>query len=281
MPGTIAAWHRAAAAVLMAVFTPAIAEPYAVGDGTLQLPGPAALVRVSDSLPELVETFQGYAPEQARVLEAYVTPEDHATFVAGEGGTLARYAQLAVMRVSETKPMSAVGFRANPTAMERALEATVPGMSERLRAQTEKGNAQVKAQYGVDVESSVSDVGYHGVYRRENWGLFFTAALDVKATGTADVRLYTASALALIDTRFLSFTVYADDTGPGRLWARNTLNAWVDAAHQANPGDLAREVSSIVGSSASGQRVLLSFAGLLIVGGIAGVTVLVSRRRAR
>jgi len=259
----------------------ATAEPYAIGGRTLQLPAPPTLTRISDSLPKLLQSFEGYAPAEARVIDVYVTPDDHAVFVAGGNGELLRYAQLGVQRASETNPLSAIGFRANLDIMERVLEQTMPKLADETRKQSAKGDAAMKEIYGTEITTSISDMGYHGVYRREKWGLFFTATAAVDTNGQPNpIHVFTASSFALIDNRFMTFSVYSEDTPPARAWARHTLDAWVDAAHAANPDDFRHEVQSLFGVAPAAQRTLLVLGALLVVATPVFVVVLLRRRRA-
>ncbi|MBN8740119.1 MAG: hypothetical protein BGP24_00205 [Lysobacterales bacterium 69-70] len=258
----------------------AAAEPYVVGGRTLQLPAPPTLTRISGSLPQLLQSFEGYAPAEGRVIDVYVTPDDHAVFVAGGNGELLRYAQLGVQRASETKPLSAIGFRANLDLMERALEQSMPKVADETRKQSAKGDAVMKEIYGTEITTSISDIGYHGVYRREKWGLFFTATAAVDVNGQPHpIRVFTASSFAMIDNRFMTFSVYSEDEPPARAWARHTLDTWVDAAHAANPDDFRQEVQSLFGVAPAAQRPLLVLAVLFAVVAPAVVVVVLLRRR--
>jgi hypothetical protein len=280
MSRTTALPFRTAAALLVFVTAAAQAEPYPVGDRTLQLPAPPGLVRISDSLPALLETFERFAPTETRVIDAYLTPADHAGFGAGEATALKRYAQIAVQRASETKPMSMTGFRANLALMERTLDETMPRVDTLTREQTERGSEHIRQKYGVDVGVELTGVGYHGVYRRENWGLFFSSTMDVGTKVKQEKEhLFVASALALIDNRFMSFNVYAEDEGTAHRWATSTLDAWVDATRQANPDDLGREVRTVLGVIAASRRALLASSAVIAAGGLVVAIVLLRRRR--
>lgn len=281
MRRTIASFLRPALVVLAALAAgTALAEPYPIGDRTLQLPPPPNLVRVSDSLPALMKTFESYAPAESRVVDAYLSAEDHAAFRADQPAQMQRYAQLAVHRASEVTPMSATGFRANLAMMERALEQTMPTIADRTREQTTRGNAEVERQYGVDVDARIGAVGFHGVHRREDWGLFFTATMDVTTNvEPANQRLFVASAMALVDNRFMTFNVYAEDEGRAHRWAMSTLDTWVDATRQANPDDPGRELRAVLQVGAISRTSLLAATAVTVIG--AAVVIVVLRRRRR
>lgn len=271
---------RAVAALLVLAASAVPAEPYPVGDRTLQLPAPPGLVRISDSLPALLKTFESYASPEARVIDAYLTPPDHATFSAGEAAELKRYAQIAVQRASETRPMSVTGFRANLALMERTVEEIMPRAGELTREQTERGSAHVRQEYGVDVDAKLTGVGYHGVHRRENWGLFFSATLNIATKVTQESeRLFVASAFAMVDNRFMTFSVYAEDEGVAHRWAMSTLDDWVDATRQANPDDLGREVRTVLGVTAVDRRALLASVAVVAAGSLVVGVVLLRRRK--
>lgn len=280
MGRTTASFLRATAALAALATCAALAAPYPVGDRTLQLPAPPGLVRISDSLPALMKTFESYAPAESRVVDAYLTAEDHAALSANALAPLQRYAQLAVHRASEVTPMSATGFRANLAVMERAVEQTMPTLADRTRAQTTRGNAEIERQYGVDVDARIGAVGYHGVHRREDWGLFFSTTMNVTTqVEPASQRLFAASAMALVDNRFLIFNVYAEDEGHAHRWALSTLDAWVDATRQANPDDPGRELRAVLQVGAVSRTALLAATAVTVIG--AAVVIVVLRRRRR
>lgn len=271
---------RVASAVMAAALAAsAAAERYPVGGSPMQLPAPPALIRVSDSVPAVLERLAAYAPAENRIVEIYVTPDDHATFLAGKSSVLVRFAQLAVLRSSEAGPFTARGFRSLVANLEKVLAPGTSELADATREQIAKGDAATKERYGTDVETSMDAVGYHGVYRRENRALFFSMSATLAAKAQADAeRIFTAAAFVLIDGRVMLFSVYSEDTPPARAWARHTLDTWVETTRQANPDDSGVEVLSVIGVTPALQRVLLLGFAFTAVAVIA-IAVLIRRRR--
>jgi hypothetical protein len=274
---TVRRWFGVALLTVSAMT--AAAEPYAIGGRTLKLPAASGFVRVSDSLPDTFRIFETYLPAESRLIDAYLDSADHARLAAGEPGELARYCLLAVQRVTEGKPLSIAGFRTNMAALEAALAEAMPSTAEITKEQFRKSNAAAKERTGTDPNVSIADVGYHGIHRRENWGLFFTSTMEVNSTGTKD-RIVTATAFALIDHQLMYFNVYAQDRSiADRKWTKETLNAWVEATRQANPDDLSLEVRSLFGLGQIDRGGLIVAAILLVAGAVVVILILRNRRR--
>ncbi len=268
---------RIAVTLLFATLASAgAAEPYPVAGHPMQLPAPPALLRVSDSVPEVLRRLAAYAPAENRVIEIYVTPEDHATFRAGKPARLLRFAQLAVLASSEAKPFSTRGFHGFLAGVEQTLGHGISEVADATHEQVARANAELQAQNATNVDV----LGYHGAHRREDRALFFSMSAAVDAKDQTDAEhVYTAAAFVLIDTRILLFTVYAEDDPPARAWARHTLDSWVDAARQANPDTEGLEALSALGFAPATQRILLALAFVLVIAVVAVAIVAWQRRR--
>lgn len=263
---SIASGKRVAAVALSAFVSLAAAAPLNFGTRTLQVPEPSGYLPASVKAPQLFELSTSFVPDTNRLAEFYVTETDSQNLLAGKIALLPRYFQLQVPRAMDGKTISQTEFTANTKDIERALEASMQQAKSTADDLMTKANASVKEKVGTDPGVSVSDIGYHGMFRREEWGLFFTMSSKVGATGLPTDRMFCAGALALINHQLIYFYTYSlERTAADREWAKQSLSAWVDATRAANPDDAAVAPSS--GSNNLLLRVLL----FAVLGGIVGV----------
>ncbi len=262
--------RAACAAVLSAFVSLAAAAPHTFGSRTLQIPSPDGYDATSTQTPKLFELGAAFTPATNRLAEFYVTKADAESLLAGTIDALPRYFQLQVPRSFDGKPLSVAEFRANSKTIESTLESEIKQAGDQTKDLLKQANANVEQKFGNDPGVSVSDVGYHGVFRREDWGLFFTMSSQVAATDLPANRIFCAGAVALIDHQLVYFYSYAVERTPAdRDWARRTLSAWVDATRLANPDDAAVEAAAVASSSGGNFWVrTLIFA---VFGGLIGV----------
>lgn len=239
----IASWTRAAAAAaLSAVLSLAAAAPQTFGSRQLEIPEPTGFAPASTQAPQLFELSTSFVPDSNRLAEFYVLPQDAQALLAGKIAVLPRYFQLQVPRAMDGKPISLAEFRSNSTDIERALEASMKQAQAQAGDLLEKANASVKQKVGTDPGVSVSDIGYHGIFRREDWGIFFTMSSKVGATNLPTDRMFCAGALAVLNHQVVYFYTYSLERTPAdRDWAQRSLSAWVDATRVANPDDPAQQ----------------------------------------
>ncbi len=266
-----ARWARAACAVVLsAAATLAAAAPYTFGPRTLNIPQPDGYDPASIAKPQLFELGAAFTPATNRLAEFFVASADAEALLSGKIDALPRYFQLQVPRSLDGKPLSVAEFRANSKTIESSLEEAMKQAGNQAKELFKQANANVEQKFGKDPGVSISDVGYHGVFRREDWGLFFTMSSQVAAADSASSRMFCAGAVALIDHQLVYFYSYSAERTPAdRDWAKRTLNAWVDAVRLANPDDAAVEATAAASSSGSNFWVrTLVFA---VFGGLIGV----------
>jgi hypothetical protein len=267
----ISRWARAACAVVLsAAATLTAAAPYTFGPRTLNIPQPDGYDPASVAKPQLFELGAAFTPATNRMAEFFVASADAEALLSGKIDALPRYFQVQVPRSLDGKPLSAAEFRANSKTIESSLEEAMKQAGTQAKDLLKQANANVEQKFGADPGVSISDVGYHGVFRREDWGLFFTMSSQVTAAESAGSRMFCAGAVALIDHQIVYFYAYSLERTPAdREWAKRTLNAWVDAVRLANPDDAAVEATATASSSGSNFWVrTLAFA---VFGGLIGV----------
>jgi hypothetical protein len=229
------------AAALALALLPAIAgaEPMKFGERTVEIPAPEGFLPVADEAPLLRKITQDFLPPDTRLVEIYLTPVDHETARA-EGTTgMSQYAQVQAMRAADGVPVSAEEFamlHANLRATIEAEMAKIDTLADQMAA---KGNAALQEITGTDANVSVSGVRYHGIYRNEPWGLFFTASSDVSVAGTGmdteKARITSAVGVVLVDRQIVFFSAYDDRPEElAKAWVQSTVAAWADAARAAN-----------------------------------------------
>lgn len=270
-------WTRAVGAIaLYAAAALAAAAPYAFGTRNLEIPQPEGYGPTSTGATKIFSLGSAFLPPSNRLVEFYVTPADSEALLAGRIDTLPRYYQLQVPRSLDGKPLSAAEFRGNAKTIETSLEAAMKNAGSQAGQLARDGNQRVQQQAGVDPGLSISDVGYHGVFRREDWGIFFSMSSTVGASGTNSDRIFCAGALALVGHQLVYFYTYALERTPAdRDWARRSLSAWVDAARAANPDDAAVEAAAAPRHSNWLARTL----GFAVLGGLIGAVYGGLRRR--
>jgi hypothetical protein len=233
------------AAALALVMSPVAlagpAEPVKFGDRQLQIPAPEGFVPVSRELPDYMQAVQGFLPPANRLVEAYLAPDDKAAMAAGQQRNLAHYFQLQTMRSVDGQPISSSDFSEAMGQVEQQIATMMPKMDAEAAKLSAQGTEALQNQTGGDTQLEIGGVQYLGIYRREPWGLFFTTSMGVKVTegdAAQAMRLYSASALVLVDHQLLYQYAYADANDPqARAWAERSVSAWADATRAANPDD--------------------------------------------
>ena len=229
----------AALATLALAATPAHAEPTKFGARTLEIPAPAGFVPVSKDVPGYMAFSQAYLPASNRLVEVYGPPASKAAMMAGEEQRLPRYFQLQVLRSVEGQPVSATDFAAATGQMEAEINAQMARADEAAARLSTQGNDAMRDQ--TQAEVTIGGVQFHGVYRREPWGLFFTTStqLSVEEGGrTETVPMIGANALVLVDHQLMYLYAFANANEPdARAVAEKSASAWADAVRAANPDD--------------------------------------------
>jgi hypothetical protein len=262
-------WIRAIGAMaLSAMAALAGAAPLVFGSRSLEVPQPEGFLTGSTAYPPIFSASSAFLPPSNRLVEVYVTQADGDAMVAGKLQSLSRYFQLQVPRALEGKPLSVAEFGANAKTIETSLETAMKDAGSQAGQLTHDGNQRVQQQTGVDPGVKISDVGYHGIFRREDWGIFFSMSSAVSAAGSGSDRMFCAGALALVDHQLVYFYAYALERTPAdRDWAKRALSAWVDATRAANPDDDALEASAAPRRNNWLVRVLV----FAVLGGVIGV----------
>lgn len=262
-------WIRAIGVMaLSAVAALASAAPLVFGSRHLEVPQPDGFNAGSTAYPALFSASGAFLPATNRLVEMYVTQADGDAMTAGTRQSLPRYFQLQAPRALDGKPLSAEEFRANAKSIETSLEAALKDVGSQAGQLTRDGNQRVQQQTGTDPNIQISDIGYHGIFRREDWGIFFSMSSAVSAGGAAGDRMFCAGAVALIDHQLVYFYAYALERTPAdRDWAKRALSTWVDATRAANPDDAKLEAASAPRSNNWLLRVVI----FAVLGGVIGL----------
>lgn len=246
------------ALVAVAPTTPARADAYRFGARTLEIPLPAGFEPVGKDVPGYITFSQAYLPETNRLVEVFVPPASKAVLMAGKQQRIPRYFQLQTLRSVDGTALSASDFTAGMAGIEEGLNAQMETLDEKAAELAEQGNDAMSGQTGKEL--AIGGTQFHGIYRREPWGLFFTASLQVTIEDgghTEAVRMYGGNALVLVNHQLLYLYSYADAADPdARAAVEASASAWADAIRAANPDDAsvaatARPMSA-AGTSGSG-----------------------------
>jgi hypothetical protein len=231
----------AAAGLALAAVTPLSGAPMQFGTRSLDIPSPTGFVPVSEDIPAYIALAQAYLPPGNRLAEIYLAPDTKDALIAGDQPDIPRFFQVQVMRTLEGKPVSEVEFAGAMDQMEAEFAKLVPDMDAEAAKLTERGNENLRTETGEDAKLAISGIRYHGAFRREPWGLFFSMSSEVQASGgygTESGRMISAGALALINHQLLYLYAYAEDDGAeAQQWAQGQVSAWADAARAANLND--------------------------------------------
>jgi len=227
------------ATLALAFAAPASADPYAFGKRTLEIPAPPGYVAVGKDVPGYMAFSQAYLPETNRLVEVFVPPASKAALLAGTQQRIPRYFQVQVLRSLDGTPLSAGDFAAGMDEVEEGLNAQMATLDEKAAELSEQGNDAMGGQ--TKTELAIGGTQFHGITRREPWGLFFTASLQVtieQGGRTEVVRLYGGNAIVLVNHQLLYLYSYADAAdADARAVAEASASAWADAIRAANPDD--------------------------------------------
>lgn|GEM_PF-2670011 len=215
------------------------AQTVAFGSRNLNMPAPEGFVAISKTAPRFLEASEGYLSPGTRLVESYVAADDAKALAAGQSAGLARYFQLQTARKADGVPLSADDFRAASTEIEAKIGKVLSEVD--VGRLSETGNAQAKKLTATDPQVAISGVESLGAFRHEPWGVFFTAKSHVAVGGASEGSdLICAGALVLINHQLMYLNGYARmHSAEDRRWVEQSVSAWADMVHAANPDDLA------------------------------------------
>ena len=230
--------RRWSAAALVLLATAAVAVPLSFGTRQLEIPAPDNYFPVAASAPRFMEVVQSYLPPTNRLVEAYTNIADRDALVQGKAIDIQRQFQLQVPRRLEGKLLSQQEFSEVSQTVDSEMKKAFADIGDKAKDLAAEGNARLKEKTGIDAGVSLSDIGYRGVYRREEWGMFFSMTSKVGMTGSADALLFCSGAVVVINHQLLYLYTYSTlRNDKDAQWAQQSLSAWVDAIHAANPDD--------------------------------------------
>jgi hypothetical protein len=278
------AFRACLVASLVLATTAVHADPETFGTRTVEIPAPQGFAPIRDEVPAYFQLLESFIPPSNRLVETYVLPEDKAGMLAGVPRNLERYFQMQTLRSIDGTALSPDEFTGAMGEIERAVVATVPTLEAATKDLTAKGNQALQDASGTDAEVSIGGPTYHGVFRREPWGLFFSLSMPVTLNnaGTQEThRVVSSTAVMLADHQLVYLYAYADAKDPdARAWAEKNLSAWADAVRAANPDDPAVAATVVPMAEAgrpwwSNQMLMFGVGALLVV----GIVVLLRRAR--
>ena len=237
-PPSNRAWRTLAMLVVGWWSSAVLADPVAFGSRQLDIPAPQAFHATAKDIPTLLELSQAYLPEGNRLVEIYLDEADRAAFAEGRQPELGRYFQLQVMRSMEGKPLSNDEFAEAADSILSDVEASVKSFD--TKELTDPGNKALSEKSGSDAALSIGEVRYHGAFRREPWGQFFTTSSQVAMSGPdgSSGRMFSVGGVVLANHQIMYLFAFSKDNGPdARALAESALSQWADAVHAANPDD--------------------------------------------
>jgi hypothetical protein len=264
---------------------PARAEPTKFGGRTLEVPVPAGFVPVGRAMPKYMAAAQGFLPAEKPPGRVYVPLLDAQKLRAGMPTNVGRYYQLQVVRSLEGKAVSAAEFGKTIDTMEAEL-AKWRRRSRRIAARlSAQGNAALDDTNATTV--SLGQVRMLGVFRKKDWGLFFTNSVGVglaQGDSRRKSRMLSASGIVRIDGQVLYLLPTPTKRTRTRAAGRGAVSTWADAVHAANPGTAAVPAAAAaatdLGAVATSTRRRRTTASLWAALALVGVVlVLLSRRR--
>lgn len=271
--------RRWSAAALMLFAAAAVAAPLSFGTRQLQIPEPDGYFPVAQSAPRFIDAVQAFLPASNRLVDAYTSAADRDSLVQGKAIDILRQFQLQVPRRLEGKLLSQQEFTEVSQTVDSEMKKAFANIGDKAKDLAAEGNARLKEKTGIDAGVSLSDIGYRGVYRHEDWGMFFSMTSKVGMTGSADTLLYCAGAVVLVDHQLLYLYSYSNlRSEKDAQWAQQSMSAWADAIHAANPDDPKLEAQA---QRERGGFDWKQFAMMGAFGAIAGGLVAVFRGRRR
>jgi hypothetical protein len=228
--------------------TASLAAPMSFGSRSVEVPAPERYVSLAASVPKFIEIAQGFLPASNRLVEVYTVPADRDELLKGKAVNVSRQFQLQVPRSMEGKLISQKEFSEASGEMEEGLRKSMGDASKQAADLSAAGTSNLKKTTGVDAGVSMTDIGFQGVYRKEDWGMFFTITTKVATrigNDNSSDTMVVAGALVLANHQLLYLYDYASLRGPADTqWAKDSLSTWADAIHAANPDDPAIEAQA-------------------------------------
>jgi hypothetical protein len=264
--------------VIVALFScgTAWASMLAFGSRALNIPEPEGFAAISKTAPRFLQASEGYLPPGNRLVESYVTADDAQALAAGQPAGLSRYFQLQTLRKADGVSLSADEFRAASAAIETKFAKVLSEVD--VGRLSESGNAQARKLTATDPQVSISGVESQGVFRREPWGIFFTVKSRVAVGSSGESSdLICAGALALINHQLMYLNGYAQlQSAEDRRWVEQSVSAWADMVHAANPDEPAIAARSQPFSWSELRNTTLIGAAL---GALVGIAIALARKR--
>jgi len=260
--------------------TLAVAAPATFGGRSIEIPSPERYVPVAAAVPKFIEIAQGFLPATNRLVEVYMVPADRDELARGKSIDISRQFQLQVPRSLEGTLVSQKEFSEASGEMEQGLKKSVGEAGKQAADLSAAGTSNLKKTTGVDAGVTMSDIGYQGIYRKEDWGMFFTittkVATRVGNENTSNV-MVVGGALVLVNHQLLYLYDYANLKGPSDTqWAKDSLSAWADAVRAANPDDAKLESQA---QRLSGGFDFKRLGMMAFFGGLVGLIVYMVRGR--
>jgi hypothetical protein len=213
------------------------------GSRSLNIPSPQGFAPISSVSPQALQIMQAYLPN--RLAEAYATPDDIQKMFIGQKIMLVRYFQLQVLHRADGVSVTKAGFQEILKQIEDEPGTSINNVTEEVAPLVQHGNAEVEKITAQNPQTTLSDIQYLGIYRRESWGLFSSMKARFTATSSTNKQVIASSAAVLVNHQLLflySFSDFHDEHD--RQWSEQALSTWADAVRAANPDDAAVAIST-------------------------------------
>jgi hypothetical protein len=225
-PAASAAQDQAKAAATAA---PAAAPAYRAGGVPLLLPSPTQeLVEVGNDNRAIMEVF---APEQNRLLAAYVLTDDAPRLRAGGQNMLSKYALVEVPRNAEFTDVTAQNFKDLTAGMDQQFGAA---LDSSVKEGEDTINRRLKALNLDDANVALDKPAQLGAFfsKQDAYGLGLI--LPVTSKGTT-IKMVAGVVILRAQNRLLYaylYTVYKDEDTV--KWVRKATGDWAEAILAAN-----------------------------------------------
>ena len=221
---------------LLVVATLGNAASVNFGARTLEIPAPGQNKPVATSFPGVLEINSGYLPPANRLVDMYVTPDQVKEIGNAGHPALDHYFELQVPRTLEGIHIPAEQFAQGRPNIKAGLEKEFGKIQTDADGLARNGNQHLHEVTGNQSNVSMNSIGSIGIFREESWGVFFSMQSAVAITGHTPIPMIISGAIVWINGQVLYLYAVSQGTGKADIqWTQQSLNAWVNAIHAANP----------------------------------------------
>jgi len=202
-----------------------------VGDQSITIPYPEGFVRFDGNNADVDKIMQSMLPPSNRSLMVVATPADAAKAKAGKPGNLDRFMNIQTLRAAEGEKISLADFKTISGQLEKQFTPDGGGIGN---IEDEVNKRIKEAKLGVDLK--LGETKLLGVFDKTDRSVDMGMMMKTKLGDAAPETMAAGMSFVVVHGKVLFLYVYANFKNADDItWTRNTVKAWRQAIHAANP----------------------------------------------